>query len=198
MMGKGVFDFGNISKMFKGNKAIILCIVGLIGIFLIFLSEFVHPGTQTAASQATSSKDSDITAYENQTESRLEQIISQIDGVGRVKVMVTAESGVENVYEQDNKTTTDKSQQKGNDGSTQTQENDNNEQNPTVVNDSTGGQQPLVKVQRQPQILGVVVVCDGGNNPDVKENVVDSVSTALGLETNKINVCQMKTNTSSE
>lgn len=193
-MGNGFFDFKSLGDKLHGKTAtVILLVVGIAGMILILLSEFIHPGqasTQTASQSSVSG--TDISAYEGTTEQRLESIISNIYGVGRVKVLVTAESGVENVYEQDNKTTTDKTQQNGGDGSVQTQDNENTEQNPTVVNNDSGGQQALVKLQRQPQILGVVVVCDGGGNPDVEENIVDTVSTALGLPTNKISVSRME------
>lgn len=192
-MGNGFFDFKNLGEKFHGKKAtIILLIVGIAGMLLVLLSEFIHPGfgnTQTASQSSTSS--TDISTFENTTEQRLQNIISNIYGVGRVKVLVTAESGVENVYEQNNKTTTDKTQQNGGDGSVQTQDNEDTEESPTVVSNDSGGQQALVKLQRQPQILGVVVVCDGGGNPDVQENIVNTVSTALGLPTNQISVSRM-------
>jgi stage III sporulation protein AG len=196
-MGSGLFDFKKISGIFAGKKAVILLIIGFAGIALIFLSDFIHPSTVNSQQTQNSSVNS-VASFERETENRLENIIGNIDGVGRVKVLVTVESGVENIYEQDNKTTTDKSQQNGGDGSVQTQDNNDNEQNPLVVNNSDGGQQAIVKEQLQPQILGVVVVCDGGGNADVQESVVDTVSTALGLPTNQISVNRMQPSTSSK
>jgi len=183
-----------VSGIIATKKVLILLVIGFIGIALIFLSDFIHPGTgntqQTQQPQQT--QNSSVNSFESETENRLESIIGKIDGVGRVEVLVTVESGVENVYEQDNKTTTDKSQQNSGDGNIQTQDNNDNEQNPIVVNNSDGGQQAIVKEQLQPQILGVVVVCDGGGNADVQESVVDTVSTALGLPTNQISVSRMQ------
>ncbi len=200
-MGSGLFDFKKLISKFSGKKTpLILMIIGLAGITLIFLSDFINSGSaKTQQTQQTQqSQGSSVSSFENATETRLESIISKIDGVGRVNVMVTAESGVENIYEQDSKTTTDTSQQKNGDGSTQTQQNNDNEQNPVVVSDSNGGQQAIIEEQIQPQVLGVVVVCDGGGNADVQESVVNTVSIALGIPTNQISVNRMQPSSSSK
>ena len=63
------------------------------------------------------------------------------------------------------------------------------------TNNSSGGEEALLTKQLQPDILGVVVVCDGGSNSDVQESVVNAVSTALGLPTNRISVNEMQPKT---
>ena len=192
MESKGPFDakgiFGRISK----NKfTAVLVIVGFIGIALIFLSDFFHTSS-TASQQNVSSSDS-MSSYECKIQSRLEDIISRINGVGKVKVMVTVESGVENVYEKDNKITNDKTQN-GGDQSGQTQQNSTSESSHVILSNQNGGQDALLTKQVKPDILGVVIVCDGGSNPDVQENVLDAVSTALGISSDKISISKMQQN----
>jgi stage III sporulation protein AG len=75
----------------SGNKApYILLIIGFIGIALIFLSNIFQPSSKNSGQTQTSSDTSN--AFEINTEQRLESIIGKIDGVGRVKVMVTVQS----------------------------------------------------------------------------------------------------------
>lgn len=185
--------FKDLLEKLKGPLFVkILLAAGLAGILLIFLSEFIWPSgggkkQASTSSQAGTSADT----YEKKVESQLQSIIGQIEGVGKVRVMVTLQSGVENVFEQDDKTTADKSQDSQKDGSVQTQDNSNSEQNPVVIQNGDGGQQALIKTQVQPKIQGVVVVCSGGNNADVCLNVVDTISTALGIPSNHISVSQM-------
>jgi stage III sporulation protein AG len=194
-MASGLFDFKNIASKFSGKKATaILLIVGFVGIALIFLSDCLH--TSSAGSQQTQSSSDTSNAFETQTENRLEGIIGQINGVGRVKVLVTVESGVENIYETDNKSSTGKTQNEGG-SSGQTQQNGSSESSHVIIDDSGGGQEALLTKQLQPEILGVVIVCDGGNNPEVKESVIDSVSTALNLPTNRISINKMQPDTNS-
>lgn len=192
-MSAGLFDFKSIkSKLSKKTVTTILLIVGFTGIALIFLSDYIHP-LSSSSSQTQSSSDSQST-FETQTASRLEDIIGRISGVGRVKVMVTVESGVENIYETDNKGTADNTQN-GGDSSAQTQQSKSSESSHVIVDNSGGGQEALLTKQLQPEILGVVVVCDGGSNSDVQESVVNTVSTALALPTNRISVSKMQPKT---
>lgn len=190
MKGKSFWNWSGLQEKLQSKKAaVILVLIAFAGIILILLSEWVHFGS--SESKQTVQSD-DIQAYENETGQRLETIIGRISGVGRVQVLVTAESGVENVYEQDSKSQTDSSRQQGGDGSVQTQASGTNEQNPTVVENSGGGQQALLRVQKQPEVLGVVVVCDGGGSADVQESVVNAVTVALGITSNQVSVNPMR------
>jgi stage III sporulation protein AG len=195
---KGIFSLKNLAETLFDNKlsgkrvTTILLIIGLAGIALIFLSDFFHSdSTNTQTNQSSSSAITDsLNAYETQTQSALDNIIGSISGVGRVKVLVTVESGVENIYETDNKQSTEKTG--GDDNSTQAELSSSSESSHVILNNNNGGEQALLKKQIQPTVLGVVVVCDGGSNPDVQESVVNTVSCALGLATNKITVLQMQ------
>ena len=39
-----------------------------------------------------------------------------------------------------------------------------------------------------PEIRGIAVVCDGGNNPVIKEQLVSILSALFGINTNRISV----------
>lgn len=185
-----IIDFGKMKQNLTGKGTTILVVVGLIGILLIFLSGFLP----TQASKSTSSvaqTSSNTSLYASQTEQKLKSILGRISGVGRVDVMVTVGSGVEYVYEEDQKSTADSTKSTQNDGSIQTQDNSNQELNPVVIDNGSGGQSPVVKKQIEPQITGVVVVCDGGGDPVIVEDITDTVSTALDLPANHISVSKM-------
>jgi stage III sporulation protein AG len=189
-MAGGLFDFKNVfSKISNKKVTTILVVVGFIGIVLIFLSDFFHSSASNPQQNLSSSDASSV--FETQTASKLEDIIGKINGVGRVKVMVTVESGVENIYETDNKASTDNTQN-GGDSSGQTQENKSSESSHVIIDNQGGGQEALLSKQIQPEILGVVIVCDGGSSSDVKESVTNAVSTALNLPTNRISVNRMQ------
>lgn len=189
-MASKLFNFKNFFSGLSSKKATtIILVLGLAGIALLFLSEFIGQGSNSSGKPNSSSATTQ--EYEAQIEHRLEEIIGQINGVGRVKVLVTIESGVENVYETDNKGSADETKN-GGDSSGQVQQSTTSESSHVIIDDGNGGQKALLTTQLQPKILGVVVVCDGGNNPDVKENVIDSVSTALGVPTNRISVNKMQ------
>lgn len=199
------FNFKKITeKLFSKNGTKILLAAGFVGIALIFLSEFipsasgvnagsassrVSAAANPAEAAAVSSQPTDEDEYENALQSQLKSLVCSIQGVGKAEVMITFGSGTQYVYEQQQKQTVEKSSQRGTDGAAQANENDDNETQPVVISGESG-QQPVVKTQLKPQAVGVVVVCDGGDDPTVQENVVNAVSTALGLPAN--HVCVIK------
>lgn len=184
-----MFDFKKTKGALLGSKgSSILLIAGMAGVLLIFLSQFWPGSSSKPASSAASAKTS-TSDYAKQLESSLGGIISNIQGVGRVQVMVTLESGVQYVYEQNQKTTSNRTTTSGDAG--QTQENTDNEQDTVLADNGSGAQQPLIKTEMQPPVRGVVVVCDGGNDPTVQDEVLQTVMTALNLPATSISISPM-------
>jgi len=112
--------------------------------------------------------------YSTQTEERLETILSAIDGVGRVKVMVTVSSTEEYVYAEAEKLGADR------------------EERDYVTVKGSGGEEALVRKINVPVITGVVAVCDGGNSDKVREDVYRAVTAALGIPSNSVYVTAME------
>ena len=189
MMGNRgkLFDMSGLREKLSGKHGTaILMAVGLIGIALILLSGIWGAGGGKADRSASSSISAE--EYAGRLGRQLEGIVGKIDGVGRVEVMVTVDGGIQYVYEQNQKSTNARSANSQTDGSAQTQENNSVEQNPVIVDNASGGQSPLIRTELQPEVKGVVIVCDGGDNPTVRENVTNAVMTALEVPSNRISV----------
>lgn len=112
-------------------------------------------------------------------EARLEEILESISGAGDVKVLLTERSGQEIIYQ------TDDQSDQADASSRQT--------NTTVIvenadNTNTG----LIRRTDSPVYQGAVVVCQGGDNPQVRLAIVEAVQCATGLGTNQISVVKMK------
>lgn len=184
-----MFDFKKTKgALLSAKGSSILLLVGMAGVLLIFLSQF-WPSSSKPNSSSTSSSKSTAADYTTQLEGNLRGIIGNIQGVGRVQVMVTLESGVQYEYEQNQKTTSSRTATSGDNA--QTQENTDNEQNTVLADNGSGAQQPLIKTEMQPAVKGVVVVCDGGNNPAVQDEVLQTVMTALNLPATSISISPM-------
>ena len=123
----------------------IIIVVGLIGIGLIFLSNWVDFGSLTSGKgdEAFSVK-----TYSTKIENDLQTVISKIEGAGKTEV----ENSVEYVY-LDNSTTKTK--------------------------------------EIEPLIRGVLVVCEGGDDPVVVERVTDAVTKALDISTAKVCITKL-------
>lgn len=115
---------------------------------------------------------------EETTAEQLETILSQIAGAGRVKLLLTQSSGPETVYQKNENTT------KGENGSIRS--------DTVVVTDASRNQSGLIARVDPPVYLGAVVVCQGADRPAVRLAVVEAVSNATGLSTDRITVLKMK------
>ncbi len=115
-------------------------------------------------------------------EEKLEQILSQASGVGRVRVMLQYETSEKTIFQMD----TTKEQDTATD-STQTKV-----ASQTVM--ETSGGTPIVVQTIYPTYSGALIVADGGDNPTVQLNLVNAVSKLTGLGADKITVIKMKSN----
>lgn len=146
---------------------------GIIMIIVILFSDL--PGNkeqETRTENEISFENADI--YASGTEEKLCGMLSEIEGVGKAKVMLTITSTEEYVYAETQKT------------------GDSRSENDYVVIDKGSQKEALLKKINNPAISGVLVICEGGDDPKVCEQVYLAVSTALNIPTNKIYVAEMK------
>ena len=108
-------------------------------------------------------------AEEVSLESRLESILSRIDGAGEVKVLLTEDRGGEVFY-----------QTEGEDGKT------------VLISGADRTQTGLIRQVNPPRYLGAIVVCQGADNAQVRLAIVQAVSSVTGLGADHITVLKMK------
>ena len=105
----------------------------------------------------------------------LEQILSRIQGVGKVTVLLTEAQGKRTVYVRDESTSSDSMKSDA-----------------VIITDGSRAQKGLVSQVIPPVYLGAIVVCQGGDSPGVRLAVVEAVCDATGLSADKITVLKMK------
>lgn len=115
------------------------------------------------------------TVTEESLEAELAWILSRIRGAGKVEVLLTENAGAETLYQTDI-----------NEG------NDTLREDTVVVSDSQRDEKGLIRQIIPPRYLGAVIVCQGGDNPGVKLQILDAVTKATGLKSNQISVLKMK------
>ncbi len=176
-------------KMLKsGDKKVkIIMLLGISGILLIFLSQ-VFSSPKPEENKSVEAGETVTTAeYRRTLEQDLAAFISQIEGAGETKVMVTLKGTGETVYlkEQD----TDVNQQ-GDSGTDNFSEHRSVSES-YVVTDGKDGRNTVVKSQLEPEIKGVVVVCAGGDSPVVQSRILDAVTTALDLSSVRVYISKL-------
>lgn len=165
-------------KMKENKKLTLIVILGLAGIVLITLSEFkTNKSTQTeeTTSQSTNYSDED---YSNKLEERLTDLLSDIENAGEVRVMITLKSTDENIYAVNKNIKND--------------EKSNSYSDSYVIIDNKNEKEGILLKRIEPQVQGVAVVCTGGDNPYVREQIISAVTTVLGIGSNNVSVSKMK------
>lgn len=170
----------------KYKKMII--ILGLVGIALIFLSSVFKPEKKPVIEQT---KDISTEHYINQLEDNLTNIVSSIYGAGQTKVLVTLENGKETIYATEEKKNKEECEDKVGGETTRRQETDDTERKYITIKDSNGTETALAVTELQPTIKGVVVVCQGGDNPVVQQRVTNAVTTALNITSKRVCVTKL-------
>jgi len=155
-----------LGPLFQKYKFVFLIIAA--GIILMLLPTW---GGEQETQEVTAS--GSVRNYS--VDSQLKTILSQVNGAGRVEVMLTTASGEETVYQTDSDISADQSRQ-----------------DTVIISGTDRLESGLVTQVNPPVYLGAIVVCDGADDPAVRLSIVEAVSKATGLGADKISVLKMK------
>lgn len=129
----------------------------------------------------------------NDMEEELENILSNINGVGNVKVLLTYSqtSTIVPMYDEDLvESNIEETDTEG--GVRKTTE--INSKKSIIYKESSGEKEPITQSVITPKVEGAIITAQGANNIDVKTNIVQAVEAVTGLATHKIQVFEMKNN----
>jgi len=113
------------------------------------------------------------TEIQQDLQTRLEDILGKISGVGKVQVLLTEASGSDTIYQVD-------------------ENRDQSDLDTVIVMNSQREELGLVKQILPPEYRGAVVVCQGADRAGVRLAVVDAVKSVTGLSSDRITVLKMK------
>ncbi|MDR3293015.1 MAG: hypothetical protein LBT20_02800 [Clostridiales bacterium] len=119
-------------------------------------------------------------------EYRLAAILSEINGAGKVTVMIAYDGSVEYVYAMSKSVTTNKTTDTSG-GVERVTENTTETGTPILVNE--GGQsKPIVVEEIMPDIKNVMIVAEGANNVTVRMELARATASILGISSNLIEI----------
>lgn len=179
-----------LNKLLENEKyRKIIIFAGLAGIALIYISGLFT--SDKTASQTSSSKPAvTAQAYETRLENNLTDIITKIQGAGNAKVMITLEQTAKYVYATEEKESGQTALNQSDGAATKNETESSSEKTYLLVKNEDGSETALAVTEIQPVIKGVVIVCDGGDNPAVQQNIINAVTTALHVTS--VRVCVLK------
>lgn len=158
--------------------------------------ETASGGSGGTASDSRTSEEGEQ-EYVQYLERKLENILMQMDGVGRVDVMITVLDGGEQIVEKDQKTTSSSTSERDSGGGERSVTEQAGEDS-TVYVETADEKYPYVQKETLPTVAGVVVVAEGGGNPAAVSEISESVQALLKVEPHRIRVVKMCSREESE
>lgn len=168
-----------IKKLIQKVGLMRLVLVVLCGVLLLFLSYSGHEDEPDIQSADSSLVQSEVTTtledYKKAREDELEELLQKVEGVGSVEAMITLKASNEKVMLKD-------SVNKG----------ETNEEKTVLVENSDRDSAPYIVQEREPEIEGVVIVCQGGYDSVIKREITDAVGALFSIESHKIKIMKSK------
>ena len=146
----------------------------LLGILLMLL-----PTGEKKQQQAAQMPQAEATQQVQTLQEQLSALLSQMEGAGKVQVLLTLASGEKTLYQtNEDRATASQSETKRTDT--------------VILTDSNRNEAGLVRQVDPPTYLGAVVLCQGAENSAVRLAITEAVSNATGLGYHKITILKMK------
>lgn len=161
---------GAVRKLVAQYKYVLIVVIA--GIVLLLWPSGEKRQTREASGTADLQESFDLNALEE----KLSRTLSQVEGAGEVTVTLTVKNGMEQVLASNR--------------STSVTERGNSVEEETVLVGSGGDQKAVLLTQRYPTFQGALVVCQGGDDAQVRLQLAQAVSALTGLGTDRITVCK--------
>ena len=130
--------------------------------------------------------------YVSQMEERLVELLENVDGVGKVKVMVTLAASEEEVTLKDEPYSQDSIQEADAQGGSRSSISINKEETSVLVENENGQSVPYVTKTVEPEVEGVVVIAEGAGQAKVENEIIEAVELLFSVSVHKIKVMKMR------
>jgi stage III sporulation protein AG len=159
----------------RQGKASLLLLIGvaLIGILLIVFGGQIGKSEKKEASAeppGAVGAQEELEAYQSYIEDRVKSLCESVKGVENVTVAVTLSGGFEEIYAKEI----------------------SNEKESYVILGSGSNASALYLSRKAPEITGIGVVCRGGGNDNVRQELLSLLSAAFKVPANRIYITESK------
>lgn len=211
MQGKNIVK--NLKMKFTKNNFMIVILVGILLMVIVWPVEDSEKNVGTkssqwdskdailnqqsntiqnaAASEGGNVEEDALFSYASKLEEDLEELLCTMEGVGKVRVMVTLESSGEAVVEKDVSTVRDGTTEVDSAGGSRNTTNISDSEETVYRNEQGSSNIPYVKKVLSPRVEGVVVSAQGGGNAKTVQNITEAIQALFGIESHKIKVVKM-------
>ena len=120
----------------------------------------------------------------------MENILHEIDGVGKVKVLITYSQTSQTIPLYNEDTSQKDTEEKDTTGGTR-KVIETDTKKDVIYQETNGNKTPITQSVISPKMEGAIVTAQGATNTNVKTNIIQAVEAVTGLATHKIQVFAM-------
>lgn len=157
-------------KIWKKYRYIIVML--LVGLFLMLIPQQKSAQQEIQTPIKAEKKEKDL-------QSELEVLLSQLEGAGKVKVLLSQAAGERRIYQ-------------SNENADETDSSSSIRKETVILKDSGRAEEALIQQTIPAVYLGAVILCQGADRASVRLAIIEAVSKATGLDTHHISVLKMK------
>lgn len=184
-------------------KLAIMLVAGILIILLSFpgIFESKKPSKDIVqTNNKVNQNDTNTTSYDTNTyitemENKLENILRKVSGIGEVEVMITLKASKEQIPLKDKPSTQESLNEVDREGGSRTNNNVQQEDNTVLYTDEDGNSVPYIIQELEPEIEGVVVIAEGGDNAELIMDIMDAAEVLFDVPAHKVKVMKMRSET---
>lgn len=197
---KKFFDWKHGENADK-NKWLIAVLVGALLLVVALPSgekneKNSEKGEESVTTAATDSGGTKADRYRRQLETELAQMLEEMEGVGKVKVMITLKDSGERVVEKDRSDSSTVSEETEQEALKRRETQLQSEETTVYADRETN--EPFVSKENRPAVEGVLILAEGGDSTAVKQNISDAVLALFHVDAHKIKVVKMSVQEAAE
>lgn len=174
------------------NQLLILLLVGILLVVIVIPTSDkktadIAGNADSPGNTGTSNPNFDE-EYEQYLEKRISRALEYVQGVGKAEVMITLKSSGQKVVEKDQQSSSQTTEEEDSSGGTRSVRDNTADKTSIYEQSSDGSQSPYVSKELTPEIEGVIVIAQGGDNAVVVQNITEAIQALFGVEAHKIKI----------
>lgn len=174
----------NFTKFLENKNFVKIAVaIGIIGVLLIFLSDFINVENEPKTEERVMTSDD----YAKELSVDIETFVKNITGDQNVSVLVTLESGTEYIYATKKNVDTDVVENRNSNENYNNQTSDKTEESYIIIKTDTG-EQPLLLGTIAPSVRGVAIACESGANAAAAEKIKNAICVLLDITESKVSI----------
>jgi len=134
----------------------------------------------------------DTNTYITEMENKLKNILKKVSGIGEVEVMITLKSSGKQIPLKDYPSIEESLNEVDGEGGSRTNSSVKRDESTVLVRDGKGGEAPYILQETEPEVEGVLVIAEGGDNVQIIIDIIEAVEVLFNVPAHKVKVMKMR------